>query len=166
MFVLIVAAMVVVGLLAAVGLAALVVFGIGSSKKQKARRHAVLNDSFQRLKTVVAELLERVNELDEHLRFVDDRQKVSASKDRLSVAAGDLVTVMETLSAIDQLLAERRFNDAADLLSASCRVIDKVVRIISQIEPDVGIRKISGDPGVTIKVSKPQRSHAQKKDGR
>lgn len=165
-FVLIVATMLVVGVLAAIGLLALLFFWLGSSKKRKARRQAVLQDSYLRMRTVVAELLARVNELDEHCKYVEDKSRVVPAKERLSVAASDLVTLSDTLPAIEQLLSEGRFNDAADLLSASCRVVDKVVRIISQAEPDLGLapgEKGTGG-GVTIKIPKSKKSAVKKNE--
>jgi hypothetical protein len=164
MFVLIVATTVVVGLLAAVGLAAILIFGIGSSKKRKARRHAVLHDSCTRMKTVVAELLEKVNDLDQTCKFVEDKRVLAASKDRLAVAATDLVTVTDCLPSIEQLLSEKRYDDAADLLSASSRVIEKVLRIIAQVQPGLEEYKALPDGSVKLKLPKHQQGLSNKKN--
>ena len=154
MFVLIVTALVVLGLLAAVGVAAIVIFGVGSSKKRKARRHAVLHDSCTRMKTVIAELLERVNDIDQQSKFIDDQRILAATKERLAVAAADLVTVADCLPTIEQSLTEKRYDDAADLLSASSRVIEKVVRILGQVSGQPGVKSLQD--GATIKLSKSQ----------
>lgn len=154
MFVLIVTTLVVLGLLAAVGVVAIFIFGVGSSKKRKARRHAVLQDSCTRMKTVIAELLERVNDLDQQTEFIDDQRILAATKECLAVAAADLVTVTDCLPTIEQSLSEKRFDDAADLLSASSRVIEKVVRILGQVTAQPTIKSLQG--GATIKLSKSQ----------
>ena len=154
MFVLIVTALAVLGLLATIGVVAIFLFGVGSSKKRKARRHAVLQDSCTRMKAVIAELLERVNELDQHSEFIDNQRVQSATKDRLAVAATDLVTVTDCLPTIEQLLVEKRYDDAADVLSASSRVIEKVMRIIGQVQAEPAIKALPD--GVTLKLPKSQ----------
>lgn len=152
MFVLLVATFVVLAALAAVGVVALVVVAVGALRKRKARRHALLTDGLNRLKTVVAALLARVNDLDLLIGYQTKKSDVDASKTRIAVVADDLVKVTDTLPAIEQLIDEKRFDDAADLLSASCRLIDKDVRIISQLES--GMRGISAktDAGATINL--------------
>jgi hypothetical protein len=152
MFVLIVTALAVLGLLATIGVVAIILFGVGSSKKRKARRHAVLDDSCMRMKVVIAELLERVNELDQQSEYIDDHLVRSATRDRLAVAATDLVTVTDCLPTIEQLLTEKRYDDAADVLSASSRVIEKVVRIIAQVQAEPSIKALPD--GVTLKLPK------------
>lgn len=162
MFVLLVAAFVVLAAFAAIGVVALVVVALGGSKKRKARRHALLTDGLNRLKTVVATLLGRVNDLDLSMNYQIINQDMDSSKSRVVVVADDLVKVADTLPVIEQLIAEYRFDDAADLLSASCRLIDKDVRIISQLES--GMRGLTSktDLGTTIDLSK-QNSVRRKK---
>lgn len=153
MFVLLVATLVVLTAFAAVGVVALVIVTVGALKKRKARRHALLTDGLERLKTVVAALLARVNDLDLLIGYQTKKSDADSSKTRVAVVANDLVKVTDTLPAIEQLIDESRFDDAADLLSASCRLIDKDVRIITQLES--GMRGISAknDSGVTINLA-------------
>lgn len=151
MFVLVIATIVVIGSLAACGLVTLIVLGLSLGKKRKARRHALLGDSTRRLKTVVAELLEKLNDLDQQSKF-SGIQNDGAYKDRLAVSAKDLVTVTDTLPAIEQLLNEERFNDAADLLSATCRLVEKIVRVMAQLEPGLEQRYKMLEGGTTVKL--------------
>ncbi len=153
MFVLLVATLVVLAAFAAVGVVALVIVAVGALKKRKARRHALLSDGLERLKTVVAALLARVNDLDLLIGYQTKKSDADSSKTRVAVVANDLVKVTDTLPAIEQLIDENRFDDAADLLSASCRLIDKDVRIITQLES--GMRGISAkiDSGTTINLT-------------
>ena len=153
MFVLLVATLVVLTAFAAVGVVAIVIVAVGALKKRKARRHALLTDGLERLKTVVAALLARVNDLDLLIGYQTKKSDADSSKTRVAVVANDLVKVTDTLPAIEQLIDENRFDDAADLLSASCRLIDKDVRIITQLES--GMRGISAktDSGTTINLT-------------
>lgn len=149
MFVLLVATFVVLAAFAAVGVVALVIVAVGALKKRKARRHALLTDGLNRLKTVVAALLARINDLDLQIGYQVKKSDIDATKSRIAVAADDLVKVSDTLPAIEQLIGEKRFDDAADLLSASCRLVDKDVRIITQLES--GMRGLpTTDSGATI----------------
>lgn len=151
MFVLLVATFVVLTALATIGVVALVIVAIGASKKRKARRHALLTDGLDRLKTVVSALLGRVNDLDLSLNYQFKDKDFDSSKTR--VVADDLVKVTETIPAIEQLIAEQRFDDAADLLSASCRLIDKDVRIITQLESGIRGFTFKTDSGAKIDLN-------------
>ncbi len=106
--------------------------GTGMWSRARTRRTARLADSFERLKILVAELLERVNDLDQKLQYTVADPTVS---DRLKVAAADMVTVTDCLPAIQQLLSDKRLDDCADMLSASTRVIEKVKKLLDQVEP-------------------------------
>lgn len=162
MGVLIVAVFLVVGALAAIGLATLIVLFISGATKRKARRLAVLQDSCSRMRTVVADLLERVNDLDQQTKFLTDKNIASTHKDRLAVAATDLVTVSECLPSIEQCLAEKRFDDAADLLSASSRVLEKVVRIIGQVQPAAQAGYVLPDGSTKLKMPEGKESVPKK----
>jgi hypothetical protein len=154
MFVLLVATITVLSVFAAIGIATLVVLSLGGSKKRKARRHALLGDGLSRLKTVVSALLERVNDLDQQILYASNRQGSDASRARIAVVANDLVKVSDTISTIDQLIAADRFDDAADLLSASCRLIDKVVRIVTQLESGLRLPDAKSDSSGTIDLTR------------
>ncbi len=104
------------------------------SKRLRARRLALLSDSLKRMKAVIAELTERVNDADQHLNYAPEKRSAATSA-KLESAASDLVTITDCLPTIEQLIVERRLNDAADLLSASTRVIEKVMRVLAQLDP-------------------------------
>jgi len=162
MFVLLVATFVVLTAFAAIGVVALLVVAFGASKKRKARRQALLTDGLNRLKTVVAALLGRVNDLDLSMNYQIKHQDLDSAKTRVVVVADDLVKITDTLPVIEQLIIENRFDDAADLLSASCRLIDKDVRIITQLES--GMRGLTSktDTGATIDLNKRNSVRAKK----
>jgi hypothetical protein len=162
MFVLLVATMVILSLLAMVGVVALVVVGLGGSKKRKARRRALLTDGLNRLKTVVAALLARLNDLDQQFQYQQSKPDSNSLKARIEVVASDLVKVTDTLPAIEQLISEDRFDEAADLLSAACRLIDKVVRMITQMESSIRWTA-SKEPGVAIDIGKRSTVRSNKK---
>ena len=111
---------------------AAILVGTGMWTRARAKRKARLSDSFERLKILVAELLERVNDLDQKLQYAEPDSTVA---ERLKVAASDMVTVTDCLPAIQQLLSESRLDDCADMLSASTRVIEKVKKLLDQVEP-------------------------------
>ena len=115
------------------------VVAIGFWSKHKQRRLARLKDSHMRLRTVVAELLERVNDLDEQLKYRNEL-KSGPEEDKLKVAAKDLVTVTECLPTIEELLNDKRLNDCADMLSGCCRVVEKVTRLLDQVQPVITLR--------------------------
>jgi|AGTN01.1.fsa_nt_gi hypothetical protein len=125
------------------------VISISFWSKHKQRRLARLKDSHMRLRTVVAELLERVNDLDEQLKYRSD-MKGGPEDDKLKVAAKDLVTVTECLPTIQELLADKRLNDGADMLSGCCRVVEKVTRLLDQIQPAIQITDSTS--GSTLKL--------------
>lgn len=145
-------------LLIAVVLSFVVVSVIGGGiainfwSKHKQRRLARLKDSHMRLRTVVAELLERVNDLDEQLKFRADL-KGGVEEDKLKVAAKDLVTVTECLPTIQELINDKRLNDCADMLSGCCRVVEKVTRLLDQVQPVVGLQITDSRSGSTLKLS-------------
>lgn len=144
-------------LLIAVVLSFVVVSVIGGGvainfwSKHKQRRLARLKDSHMRLRTVVAELLERVNDLDEQLKFRADL-KGGVEEDKLKVAAKDLVTVTECLPTIQELINDKRLNDCADMLSGCCRVVEKVTRLLDQVQPVVGLQITDARSGSTLKL--------------
>ena len=112
------------------------------TSKLKARRKAVLEKSIDRLKAVVAELLERLDHLDRGAELTKSDSKKDL-QERIHVASTDLVKVTECLPSIDELLKERRLDDAADLLFACCQVTDKVARLLRQV--DEGLWLLEGD---------------------
>lgn len=127
------------------------VISIGFWSRHKQRRLARLKDSHMRLRTVVAELLERVNDLDEQLKFRGDL-KGGPEDDKLKVAAKDLVTVTECLPTIQELLNEKRLNDGADMLSGCCRVVEKVTRLLDQVQPAISLQITDSKSGSTLKL--------------
>ena len=92
--------------------------------KIRSRRLASLSDSQERLKVVVAELLERANDLDQHLQYTGANSGEAPLK--LKSALEDLVILSETLPTIDQLIKERRVDDCNQMLSASSLLAEKV----------------------------------------
>ncbi|MCA9804293.1 MAG: hypothetical protein KC777_20130 [Cyanobacteria bacterium HKST-UBA02] len=111
---------------------ALVYFAVLSPRRRR-RRLALLRDSQARLQAVVAELLEKANDLDQHLKFVNTNTSKEALSSKIKVAVDDLVMLGETLPAIDQLLLEKRIDDSADMLSASCRLAEKVRVVLADV---------------------------------
>ncbi|MBK9140917.1 MAG: hypothetical protein IPM23_00365 [Candidatus Melainabacteria bacterium] len=111
---------------------AVVYFAVLSPRRRR-RRLALLRDSQARLQAVVAELLEKANDLDQHLKFVSNNSSKEALSSKIKVAVDDLVMLGETLPAIDQLLSEKRIDDSADMLSASCRLADKVRVVLADV---------------------------------
>gem|GEM_PF-1463588 len=164
MFVLLVATVAVVSVFAFIGAVLFVVGALGGSKKHRARRRALLSDGLQRLKSVSTVLLERVNDIDQHLKYQDQSAESETSKTRIVVVAGDLVKVAETIPIIEQLISEKRFDDAADLLSASCRLIDKVVRIVTQLESAMPGIKVKADKGATIDLGARNSVHIKESE--
>lgn len=106
---------------------------IWSGPRSRARRLALLSNSQERLKTITAELLEKANDIDQHLAYrgVDG---TLAEKAKLGTAMGDLVILSETLPIIDQLLEEDKLDDCNQMLSASLRLAEKIRRSISDIK--------------------------------
>lgn len=106
---------------------------IWSGPRSRARRLALLSNSQERLKTITAELLEKANDIDQHLAYrgVDGTR---AEKAKLGTAMGDLVILSETLPIIDQLLEEDKLDDCNQMLSASLRLAEKIRRSISDIK--------------------------------
>lgn len=127
------------------------VISINFWSKHKQRRLARLNDSHMRLQTVVAELLERVNDIDEQMKYRGDA-KSGPETDKLQVAARDLVTVTECLPTIKELLNDKRLNDSADMLSGCCRVVEKVTRLLDQIQSVSSLQITDSMGGSTLKL--------------
>ncbi|MBZ0186659.1 MAG: hypothetical protein K8F91_10455 [Candidatus Obscuribacterales bacterium] len=101
--------------------------------KMRARRLAVLKSSQTRLQGVVGELMEKANNLDLLLEYADKGNR-AALTGKLKVALDDLLMVADTLPTIDQLLKEKRIDDSADMLSASCRLADKAASLLSEVK--------------------------------
>ncbi len=142
------AAGIVVGAILLGSIAGVVVFMLlGRFGKRKARRQALLADSNQRLKAIVAELLERINSVEEARQYKPD----GIDNSKLMVAISDLSMVSDCLCTIDQLVGEKRFDDANDMLARSSRVVEKVMRILNQV--DSGAARFS-DGSVNLKLPK------------
>lgn len=111
---------------------------IWSGPRSRARRLALLSNSQERLKTITAELLEKANDIDQHLAYrgVDG---TLAEKAKLGTAMGDLVILSETLPIIDQLLEEDKLDDCNQMLSASLRLAEKIRRSISDIKYTIAL---------------------------
>ncbi len=108
---------------------------IWSGPRSRARRLALLSNSQERLKTITAELLEKANDIDQHLAYRGDSGGgTRAEKAKLGTAMGDLVILSETLPVIDQLLEEDKLDDCNQMLSASLRLAEKIRRSISDIK--------------------------------
>lgn len=104
-----------------------------SGPRSKARRQALLSNSQERLKTITAELLEKANDIDQHLTYRGDGG-TRAEKAKLGTAMNDLVILSETLPVIDHLLEEDKLDDCNQMLSASLRLAEKIRRSISDIK--------------------------------
>lgn len=104
-----------------------------SGPRSKARRQALLSSSQERLKTITAELLEKANDIDQHLTYRGDGG-TRAEKAKLGTAMNDLVILSETLPVIDHLLEEDKLDDCNQMLSASLRLAEKIRRSISDIK--------------------------------
>ncbi|MBX9667582.1 MAG: hypothetical protein K2X93_08195 [Candidatus Obscuribacterales bacterium] len=142
------AAAIVVGAILLGSIAGVVVFMLlGRFGKRKARRQALLADSNKRLKAIVAELLERINSIEEARQYKPD----GINNSKLTVAISDLSMVSDCLCTIDQLLGEKRFDDANDMLARSSRVVEKVMRILNQVESGA---PLLSDGSVNLKLPK------------
>ncbi|MCB9468894.1 MAG: hypothetical protein H6677_11525 [Candidatus Obscuribacterales bacterium] len=104
-----------------------------SGPRSKARRQALLSNSQERLKTITAELLEKANDIDQHLAY-RGADGTRAEKAKLGTAMNDLVILSETLPVIDHLLEEDKLDDCNQMLSASLRLAEKIRRSISDIK--------------------------------
>ncbi|MEZ4489184.1 MAG: hypothetical protein R3F51_16490 [Cyanobacteriota/Melainabacteria group bacterium] len=104
-----------------------------SGPRSKARRQALLSNSQERLKTITAELLEKANDIDQHLAYLGGGA-TRAEKAKLGTAMNDLVILSETLPVIDHLLEEDKLDDCNQMLSASLRLAEKIRRSISDIK--------------------------------
>ncbi len=155
MFLLFAASIIVAAILLG-SIAGVVVFMLlGRFGKSKARRQALLADSNKRLKAVVSELLERVNCIEEGRLYRPDEMDSS----KLTVAISDLSMVSDCLSTIDQLLGEKRFDDANDMLARCSHVVEKVMRILNQV--DTGTPLLS-DGSVNLKLPKSEGLYRKK----
>lgn len=113
---------------------------IWSAPRSRARRQALLSNSQERLKTITAELLEKANDIDQHLIYRGDGgDGTRAEKAKLGTAMGDLVILSETLPVIDQLLEEDKLDDCNQMLSASLRLAEKIRRSISDIKYTIAL---------------------------
>lgn len=131
--------------------------GTGILNRKRIRRRARLTDSYTRMIAVVAELLERVDDLDQATKLVANSEVLS---ERVKVAAEDLVTVTGCIQSIKESLEANRLDDAADLLSGSTRVIEKVKRLVDQVEPHVRLidKRALGSSEHTLKLPKREKT--------
>ena len=82
---------------------------------------------------ITAELMEKANDLDQHMLYLEG-SKTSAQGQKLKSALDDLVILSDTLPTIDQLIKERRIDDTNDMLSASCRLAEKVKDLLADVK--------------------------------
>lgn len=143
----------------------IIAVGLTYRTRYRARRYALLKDSLNRLKTVVAELLEKVNDCDQHIKYFPN-QDMSVAESRLKVAASDLVTVVDCIPTVEALLNERRLNDAGDMLSASTRLIEKVVRVLAQVEPALLEKYTESGGKLKLETSKDNKIKLTDKKGK
>lgn len=109
-----------------------------SGPRSRARRQALLSNSQERLKTITAELLEKANDIDQHLTY-RGADGTRAEKAKLGTAMNDLVILSETLPVIDHLLEEDKLDDCNQMLSASLRLAEKIRRSISDIKYTIAL---------------------------
>lgn len=103
--------------------------------ERRMRQIADLQAYSQRLRTVVAELLARANDLDQgsaylQVEFADERENLSR---RIGVACEELVRLGESLPLVDQLLEHRNLASGRQHLLHSCRTATRISNDLSAI---------------------------------
>lgn len=118
----------------------LAVFGaawLSGLPKLRARRMALLSNSQERLKVVTAELMEKANDLDQHIKYAG-KSAGGAEKAKIKSALDDLLILSETLPTIDQLIEENRIDDVNDMLSAASQLAEKINGLLGDVKRGLG----------------------------
>jgi len=104
------------------GFAFLTWYLVNSRPKALARRKALLEDSFERLKLISYELLRKVDESDLATKF----DNTSNSSNALQNISQDSALLSESLETIEHLLKKRKLDDANRILGASAKLAEKI----------------------------------------
>lgn len=123
------------------GLAFLGWYLIKVKPKNKARRVALLEDSFDRLKLISLELLRKIDDLDQSNIFEGKKVDTSASQ-KIKTISCDSALLSDSLETIDQLLKTRKLDDAAQILSASVKLAEKVEQELNDLQKQGAVLKI------------------------
>jgi len=86
----------------------------------------------ERLRTVVAEFLATVNELDQGGKYVIEQMGNDWSR-RLGVTCQELVSLGESLPLVDQLLSSKNVSAGREGLLRSCRMASKIALELEEI---------------------------------
>lgn len=113
--------------------------------KVRNRRLALLLDSHVRLKGIVAELLEKANDLEQHLKYLGPGT-FNGEQAKLKCVFDDLVILSDTIPTIDQLISEKKIDETNSMLSAASRLAEKVNGILGDINFSIGIQQRKGIP--------------------
>jgi hypothetical protein len=92
-----------------------------------------LRHATQRLRTVVAELLANVNELDQGGKYLIEKSDNDWSR-RLGVTCQELVSLGDSLPLVDQLLDHQNVSAGREGLLRSCRMASKIVLEVDEIK--------------------------------
>lgn len=128
------------------GLAFLGWYLIKVKPKNKARRKALLEDSFDRLKLISLELLRKIDDLDQSNTF-EGKKVDAASSQKIKTISSNSALLSESLETIDQLIKTRKLDDAAQILSASVKLAEKIEQELNDMKKQ----------GVMLKIESKQK---------
>ncbi len=114
--------------LSCLGLAFLSWYLIRVRPKSLARRKAILEDSFERLKVISFELLKKVDDFDQSKTFEGKKPDSPNTKELqgLQSISSDSALLSESLETIQILLKSRKLDDANKMLGASVKLVEKI----------------------------------------
>lgn len=113
---------------------------INSRPRKIARRKALLEDSFERLKLISYELLKNVDEFDQAKQF--ESKALDSSSSSLKNISSDSALLSESLETIEHLLKKRKLDDANHILAASAKLAEKIQSDMNTLAPDGIVLKI------------------------
>lgn len=123
------------------GVAALCWYLIKVKPKSFARRKALLEDSFDRLKLISTELLRKIDDLDESNIF-EGRTVDALAAQSIKTISTNAALLSESLETIDELIKTRKLDDASKILAASAKLAEKVEHDFNHLQKQGVILKI------------------------
>lgn len=123
------------------GFAFLTWYLIKARPKTIARRKALLEDSFERLKSISYELLRKVDETDLAKDYAQT-SKLTSSPSTLKSISSDSVLLSDSLQTIDHLLKKRKLDDANRILAASAKLAEKIQSDLNNLDASPTVIKI------------------------
>lgn len=125
------------------GFAFLTWYLIKSRPKAIARRKALLEDSFERLKVISYELLRKVDESDLAKKYAHSTDIASPSfSSSLKQISSDSALLSESLETIEHLLKKRNLDDANRILAASAKLAEKIQSDLNNLDQSAIVLKI------------------------